>query len=143
MLAEIPNAPGAVSLRLERAWNSSDTEALATFDDDARAISQWGQVWQGKDQLAYFLQAFFYQGEGPAGRPLETVAQCEESDQIIWTFRYPTGPSAAAIFTVTNERIAKVYWMFLASESDATVPSTAVPVPRLKHVRSLCSLRLC
>jgi hypothetical protein len=37
-----------MSRRLERAWNTSDTQILALFADDARVVTAWGQVWEGK-----------------------------------------------------------------------------------------------
>jgi hypothetical protein len=117
-------APGETSESLERAWNASDPQTLAMFADDARLLTAWGHVWEGKSQASSFLHAFFYDQT----RPLQTLAQCEDGDTVIWTFRYPSGVKSAMIVTVRNARIEKLYWLFLPEDfkivrSDSSDPS--------------------
>src|SRR5207248_3309064 len=108
-------AAGEMSRRLERAWNAGDVQALALFADDAHVLTAWGQFWEGKSQLSSFLHSFFYQQT----RPLQTLAQCEDGDRVIWTFRYPSGVNSAMIITVQNAQVVNLYWQFLPYDFNA------------------------
>jgi hypothetical protein len=108
-------AAGEMSRRLERAWNAGDVQTLAMFADDAHVLTAWGQFWEGKSQLSSFLHSFFYQQT----RPLQTLAQCEDGDRVIWTFRYPSGVNSAMIITVQNAQVVNLYWQFLPYDFNA------------------------
>jgi len=108
-------AAGEMSRRLERAWNAGDVQTLALFADDAHVLTAWGQFWEGKSQLSSFLHSFFYQQT----RPLQTLAQCEDGDRVIWTFRYPSGVNSAMIITVQNAQVVNLYWQFLPYDFNA------------------------
>jgi hypothetical protein len=113
-------APGETSRRLEHAWNASDRQTLAMFADDAHVLTAWGQLWKGKSQLSSFLHSFFYEDVDVAlRRPLQTLAQCEEGDRVIWTFRYPSGVNSAMIITVQNAQVVNLYWQFLPYDFNA------------------------
>lgn len=78
-------------------------------------LAEWGQFWQGKSQFSSFIHSFFYQQT----RPLQTPAQCEDGDTVIWTFRYPSGVNSAMIITVQNAQVVKLYWRLLPRAFDS------------------------
>jgi hypothetical protein len=112
-------AAGEMSRRLERAWNTSDAQTLALFADNARVLTQWGETWAGKSQISSFVHTFFDQGMNVPARPVQTLAQCEDGDMVIWTFRYRAGVSSAMIGTVEDSQFVKLYWLFLPYEFEA------------------------
>ncbi len=120
-------APGEMSRRLERAWNSSDTETTALFAEGIRIGTPWGQVW-AKDELPEFLQSFFHPGDSLEARPLLTLAECETGQTVIWTFRYPSGVNSAVIGTLDNDQVVKLYWLFLPYDFEPTHSDSPEPV---------------
>jgi ketosteroid isomerase-like protein len=112
-------AAGEMSRRLERAWNTSDAQTLALFADNARVLTQWGQTWEGKSQISSFVDGFFDQGKNVPARPVQTLAQCEDGDTVIWTFRYRAGVNSAMIGTAEDGQFVKLYWLFLPYEFEA------------------------
>ena len=127
-------AAGEMSRRLEHAWNASDRQTLALFADDAHVLTAWGQFWEGKSQLSSFLHSFFYEDVDVAlRRPLQTLAQCEDGDRVIWTFRYPSGVNSAMIITVQNAQVVNLYWQFLPYDFNA--PSESLWVSGSEEAR--------
>jgi hypothetical protein len=104
-----PFAPGETSRRLERAWNTSNAQTLALFADDVHILAAWGESWEGRSQLSSFLESFF----DHQTRPLQTLAQCENGDEVFWTFRYPSGVNSAMFTTVRNAKVVNLYWQLL------------------------------
>jgi hypothetical protein len=99
------------------------------FADNARVLSAWGQVWEGKSELPSFLDSFFYQGTDIQARPLQTLAQCEDAHTVIWTFRYPSGVNAGMVFTLENNKVVQLYWGILPYTFDSSQSDSAGSPP--------------
>ncbi len=123
--------------RLADAWNERDAAAaLALFADDAVATAP-GSRWQGKGELAGFLERMWDPTYTARVNRGVTTSRCASGDDVQWRFTYPdTGAAGAADLVVHGGLIQLIFWRvtLAGSASGTAVPPAPVAWRELSGV---------
>jgi len=121
-----PAAALSVVDRLAHAWDEGDASAaLALFADDAVASAP-GSRWQGKRELAGFLDRMWDPMYASRVSPVRTTSRCAAGDGVEWRFAYPEAGAIGAVdLVVHGGLIQRIYWHLTGASSAS---STAVEV---------------
>jgi hypothetical protein len=106
-----PNAAMTVAGELEDAWREADrAAALALFADTAVATGP-GSRWQGKQELASFLDRMWDPTYSSDVSRIETTGRCALGGRVLWLFVYPeTGATGSIDLLVQGGSIVLISW---------------------------------
>lgn len=115
--------------RLQAAWNADDASAaLALFADDAVAASSSGSRWEGKPELAAFLNSMWDPNYSSRISHVESTGLCVTAGRALWLFTYSeTGATGSVDMSVKGARIDRIFWVFTPAVVARQFPSGPAP----------------
>ncbi len=116
---------------LEDAWREADrAAALALFADNAVATGP-GSRWQGKQELASFLDRLWDPTYSSDVSRVETTGRCALGGRVLWLFVYPdTGATGSLDLLVQGGSIVVISWSF--TPAGAVAAADSLPQPALE-----------